>query len=368
MYGANKSLLTLLLYLKKEWPDSIHTVIAPNDGVFTKELKDLDISYNVVSFESTFYSKERQNWKSRILLGVKFFTGTWRLFFKIKEFKPELIYTNTSVLANGLFISKILGVKHIWHIREFGLEDYGLLPIWGARIQKWLFRKSDQLIFNSDYLMESKCDDQMKMNAQVVYNGVYSNDYVPTRSTEIVNINKNLNICFIGLLQKEKNVQEAIKLLASLKEKRPEVMLYLCGSGEKSYLESLKNYVRELGVTENVNFMGYLTDVAVILGKSHFLIMPSKNEAMGRVTVEALFHGVPVIGRDSAGTSELFENGVQGFLYTEVSEVASRVLTLNQNGYEQMQIRAKEHAVSNYSIEEYGERILNIIAANKNKK
>jgi glycosyltransferase involved in cell wall biosynthesis len=45
--------------------------------------------------------------------------------------------------------------------------------------------------------------------------------------------------------------------------------------------------------------------------------MCSKNEALGRVTIEAMSRGTPVIGFDNAGTSEIIKHAYNGFLYKE---------------------------------------------------
>ena len=89
--------------------------------------------------------------------------------------------------------------------------------------------------------------------------------------------------------------------------------------------------------------------------------MCSKNEAMGRVTVEALFNGCPVIGYDGGGTPEIIKDGINGFLFKTPEqcawamqqvlnpEISSRII---ENGFD---------AVRQYFTEEsYRDKLLSI--------
>ena len=64
------------------------------------------------------------------------------------------------------------------------------------------------------------------------------------------------------------------------------------------------------------------THLDVLFRKASGYLMCSKNEAMGRVTVEALFNGCPVIGYDGGGTPEIIKDGINGFLFKTPEQCA----------------------------------------------
>jgi glycosyltransferase involved in cell wall biosynthesis len=80
-------------------------------------------------------------------------------------------------------------------------------------------------------------------------------------------------------------------------------------------IDQLKALAHDLGVADRVEFWGYIDDPYKAYLASDAVLMCSKNEAMGRVTVEAMSACRPVIGYDQAGTSEIIEHGRTGLLY-----------------------------------------------------
>ena len=88
--------------------------------------------------------------------------------------------------------------------------------------------------------------------------------------------------------------------------------------------------------------------------------MCSKHEAMGRVTVEAMFYGCPVIGFNGGGTAEIIQDGKTGYLFNTIEECAflmGKVITSNQ---EPIIKNALKEAEDSFSIESYGEKILDV--------
>jgi glycosyltransferase involved in cell wall biosynthesis len=64
-----------------------------------------------------------------------------------------------------------------------------------------------------------------------------------------------------------------------------------------------------------VSFLGQLESAAPVIRSADAVVNCSRNEAFGRVTVEGMLAGKPVVGAASAGTAELIRHGCNGFLY-----------------------------------------------------
>jgi glycosyltransferase involved in cell wall biosynthesis len=86
-------------------------------------------------------------------------------------------------------------------------------------------------------------------------------------------------------------------------------------AGEGPDLAPLQALARSLGIEDRVRFIGYLADPGPLYLAADALIVPSLwNEAFGRVVVEALGWGTPVIATAVGGMRELFEDGREGWL------------------------------------------------------
>jgi glycosyltransferase involved in cell wall biosynthesis len=91
--------------------------------------------------------------------------------------------------------------------------------------------------------------------------------------------------------------------------------------------------------------------------------MCSRNEAMGRVTVEAMGSGLPVIGHASGGTPELLEDGRTGLLYPGgAEELAERMNTLvtNRAMARDLGNNGMLSAMERFNVERYASEVLEV--------
>src|SRR5262249_15733417 len=91
-----------------------------------------------------------------------------------------------------------------------------------------------------------------------------------------------------------------------------DVDLRIVGTSE---LEHFRALARSVGVADAVSVVGRVDDALAEIDLAHVGLMCSRSEAFGRVTVEYLRRGRPVIGTRSGGTPELVEEGITGWLY-----------------------------------------------------
>jgi glycosyltransferase involved in cell wall biosynthesis len=89
--------------------------------------------------------------------------------------------------------------------------------------------------------------------------------------------------------------------------------------------------------------------------------MCSPNEALGRVTIEGMMYGVPVVAFDSAGTSEIVQHEQTGLLYrSDERSLAIQLERLlnDQSLYAGIAERAREHVFQNFTISKYRDNFL----------
>ena len=117
--------------------------------------------------------------------------------------------------------------------------------------------------------------------------------------------------------RKVKRTTDVIKIFAKVIERIPSKLLMVGDGGERSECEQL---ARDLGVSDNVRFLGKQDAIEEILSVSDLFLMPSQSESFGLAALEAMACKVPVVSSDAGGLSELNVDGVTGFL-KEVGDV-----------------------------------------------
>jgi glycosyltransferase involved in cell wall biosynthesis len=94
---------------------------------------------------------------------------------------------------------------------------------------------------------------------------------------------------------------------------------------ELAYFDELRRRAESSG--DRVKFLGNRSDVVDVVNASDVVVLPSRNEAFGRVLLEALALEKPIIASDIGGPSEIVGDNQRGFLFSaDSSEDLSRVL------------------------------------------
>ena len=101
--------------------------------------------------------------------------------------------------------------------------------------------------------------------------------------------------------------------LSALSEaKRPDIHLAFAGAGE--LMESIRSSAAAMGLKDNVHFLGHVKDLKSLIIASRATLLPSKHEGLSRAAMESVCLGVPVIGSDVRGISDVVKEG-RGILY-----------------------------------------------------
>lgn len=117
-------------------------------------------------------------------------------------------------------------------------------------------------------------------------------------------------IISVGELNENKNNRIIISALEKLKNKN--IHYILCGEGDKK--GELSGMAKGAGISENIHFLGYRTDIKALYNASDCFVMPSYREGLSRSAMEAMASGLPCILSDIRGNRDLIENGSGGFL------------------------------------------------------
>jgi glycosyltransferase involved in cell wall biosynthesis len=167
-------------------------------------------------------------------------------------------------------------------------------------------------------------------------------------------------ILFAGVLTPLKGIHHLLHAFAKVAQEFPEVRLEIVGRDENSeYAEELRQKVLRLGLNGRVSFVGEVPQVELAnrMRRSRVFVLPSLSEGLGRVVVEAMATGTPVIGSHVGGIPEMVQEGLTGFLVPPGDEeaLAERLRWVLKHPQEAkaMGHRAREFARSFFSLEAY---------------
>lgn len=174
-----------------------------------------------------------------------------------------------------------------------------------------------------------------------------------------VNVNNNLDkqelgspmLLIIGRLESYKGHQYLLKAMPYIISHFPKCKLIVLGEGkERNNLEALAH---ELGITNNIAFMGFNTNPYSYIKAADVVVTPSLFEPFGLVFIEAIALAKPVVAFDVPAGNEILTNGVTGLLVPRcnINLLAETITGLlqNQSLRETIGTAAYEHFLKNFT-------------------
>lgn len=360
--GANRSLLQLVKELRDNH-DVTPIVVCPRDrqshvltDVYAKEGIEC-IPVPLVKFKLV----GNKSLVAKVLLAASFLLRNLYLFYALRGVKFDLVHSNSSVIDMGAYLALWRRVPHVWHLREFGYEDFRMQSVFGKRYEWWIYKKCVAAIAISKAI-EQKFKPLFGTRIRLIYNGILPKD----ESLSASHTNPVTTFCITGRLEPNKNQMEVLKACLLLKhESKCHFRLLVVGAGgNTAYTEELKKYVADNGLQDEVMFMGYRTDVPEILSQCNVGLTASTNEAFGRITVEYMMQNLAVIASDTGANPEIISDGETGMLYPsgDARQLADKMLALLQNRNLLMRIAAngKQRALECFSSVKNSDSIFNL--------
>lgn len=125
--------------------------------------------------------------------------------------------------------------------------------------------------------------------------------------------------------RKVKRVDDAVRVFSKINEKVSSKLLLVGDGPERAHVEQL---CRDMGLHDEVRFLGKLDAVEEVLSVADLFLMPSESESFGLAALEAMACEVPVIASNAGGIGELLIQGVTGFMSDigNVDEMAENAL------------------------------------------
>ena len=378
--SAQNTYLTLLGLKKGNFKSSLISGLS-----FESEMKQEEIKANIKDIQRLksenikFIKCPSLVRRINILKDLKAFFDIWRI---IKKNGPLIVHTHTSKAGLlGRLAAKLAGIPIIIHtphghvffgyFRPFKTKVFIILEKLAARITDKIVALTNKE--RDDYILFKIADEE---KFAVINSGVELNKFKELPFNENRNFKKelgipenSLTIGTVGRLEPVKGHEFLVKAAKHIIPKYPDSIFIFTGDG---YLkQNLEKKAFDLGIKENIIFLGWRDDVPKIISIFDIFVLPSLNEGMGRVLVEAMALGKPIVASGIGGIPDLVAHGKNGFLIPPKNpkELAKyiQVLLEDKDKRKKMGLAGKEMA-SNFSEEKMVERIDNLYKKLLNQK
>lgn len=355
--GANQSLLSTIKYLKPY--GVIPEVVVPSD--YAADVFRAVCNVHIVKNRYHLWPSARGPinlllfFPRLVVYAVENFIASKKIIKICRDFSPDIIHTNVGVSELGFKISKKLRIPHLWHIREYGYENFAFFPTRKSHIAKLNAG-------NTITVTKSLATYFSLKSNKAIYDGVYSSLYATDFKP------KQHYFLYVGQISAGKGVDCLVNTFIKFCKIDPKYKLYLAGQGSEQYVNHLKNVVECNNLSDRIIFLGQRSDVASLMAEAKALVVSSLVEGLGRITIEAMFNNCLVVGRNNTGTKEQFDNGLNvtqkeiGLRFNDgddLLETLSRVANMSDCQIKEITDLAHSVVYKFYTLEENANEIYN---------
>lgn len=198
---------------------------------------------------------------------------------------------------------------------------------------------------------------------EVLYNAVDTAPFLTEAqadwfATHNARFSRKRVVAYVGRLHPRKRVKDFIDAMSTINQRVPNVAFAIVGGNsdvplEATHQKELEAHAQTLGDSVVVQFFGSVQEIHQVMQSASVLVLPSLGEGFGRVIIEAMAAGLPVVAADSGALPELLENGRYGRLVPPCQPdllAQAIVETLNSPSTAPQVQAAREHALKHFDI------------------
>jgi N-acetyl-alpha-D-glucosaminyl L-malate synthase BshA len=215
----------------------------------------------------------------------------------------------------GSSTPKIVTTLHGTDITLVGLEP-SYLPV-----MKFSIEKSDGVTAVSSFLREkTKTNYAITKDIRVIPNFIDTEKYRRTGQPDVrhgLAPEGEKVLIHVSNFRQVKRVPDVVRIFAEVRKKVPSKLILVGDGPDRSICEQI---ARELGVAQDVKFLGKQLELTCLLSASDLFLMPSQSESFGLSALEAMACEVPVVSSSVGGLPELIVHGETGYI-AEIGDI-----------------------------------------------
>jgi len=359
LYGPGRNLLTFIDELIQRGYNCY--VILPSEGVLLDALKKRNIKFAIIkthwwisgaielkSLHDYFTYYLSKDFLRRVY--YRFYKPYYNIFVALPKFRVylkkwdiDVVINNSMVSPMGILLKLRYRIPVLLYVGE-SIHDIGNdMPYF---IMKKLMKLVDGQIYVSHYIKKQYRGAYTRY-VRVVYNCLERNQL----NIPLVPRNEIRKFLMVGRISYKKGQMTAVRAIHLLRDVYPSISLTIVGTGDSSDIEK---YVMENNLQNHVKLVGWTDHPVVYYRSCDCSIICSENEAFGKVIIESMAFGCPVIGRSVAAMPELIEDDKTGLLYYgDYIELAAKMKELIDDPLKanRIAVNAYEYVNKTFSID-----------------
>ena len=250
-----------------------------------------------------------------------------------------------------LFLCRLFNKPVVWSPR-------GALQRWEGSsrvVHKWAWESICQRLLPRNGLVlhvtsQAEAEHSLKrfprLQAVVIPNGVDVPQNPKRRAS-----NGELRLLYLGRLHPIKGIESLLEACGIVGRESSNWHLCIAGTGSPAYVDFLKSRVKELGLSNQVEFVGevFEEDKEALFARSDVALVPSHTENFGIVVAESLAHAVPVIASKASPWIGLETNRCGLWVDNNPESLASAIRKIRTLPLQEMGQRGREWMEKDFS-------------------
>jgi len=297
----------------------------------------------------------------------------------IDDWGIDLVHTGTSLTRGGATAAYRRRLPHVWHIKEgIGSRNRVQFPLPDRELVEYMSQRSTRIVAMSHYVAEIFYEHGSR-NVKVIPDGVDLQAYGSNASQ---NLRQRLGLradqCLVGMVaslsSSWKRHDVFVRMVSLLAREEPGTQFIAIGGKPSGpvrwphdlpsrYYEGIARLAGDLVPDGKLRFLDSVPDPPDIMRSLDILVHPCDVEPFGRIAIEAMAAGTPVVGPKAGGISETVVDAETGLLVnpdpSSFAEATQRLI--RDRGLRQRMGRAGQaHVGRTYTVDRQVERLTNV--------
>ncbi len=252
----------------------------------------------------------------------------------IEEWRIDIVHSNTAAINYGALVAEEMGIPHVWHIRErIGSNGFMRFPLPDDKLAATIGKLSERIVPMSRFSGEIFLEHGLGHKTTVIYDGVDAAQFdTPTARERGRQLRRSWGVPDGAILvakiaavtSQVKRHALFVQAAGDLGRRFPDLWFVVCGAlpaagtwlnrGGREYYHELQTMVANAGIQDRFVWAGNVPDIPALMNALDIMVHTCEVEGFGRVAIEAMAAGRPVVGPAQGGIAESVVDGETGML------------------------------------------------------
>jgi glycosyltransferase involved in cell wall biosynthesis len=276
----------------------------------------------------------------------------------LRKLKPEIVISNTIAIPTPALAAFLLGIPHVWYVHELGREDHGYHFLFSEAVSTRLISFLSSLVLVNSRSVATKFSKAVPASKLRLIPYAVNVPQKFAQYREDLRKTGSYSLIIAGRVTPAKGqlqaVQAASLLIRHHKIKDFKLMILGAQPGDV-HVRDIEAFVEAEHLRTHVEILPFSAAPLELIRSCDVLLMCSRYEAFGRVTVEAMKLGLAVVGSNTGGTLDIVQHDVNGLLYEagDVQDLARKIAEILLDPIKRMRLSLNATMHANKTFSEY---------------